>query len=236
LIMLDLFTGIGGFSLAASWVWGDELEIVAFCEMDKFCQKILNKHWPDVPIIEDIRSLDGTKYKGTIDLITGGFPCQDISIAGKGVGIDGNRSGLWSEMWRIISEIRPKFVIVENVSAITFRGLEQVLRDLAEIGYNAEWQCISANRVRAWHKRERFWLIAYPNMCRCKRRENSNKRLSRLETLVYDEWNKNTPRTIGMAYGIQDKLDEDYMRLKALGNAIVPQVAYMIMKSIKEVR
>ena len=166
--MLDLFSGIGGFSLAAEWVWGDELDIVCFVENDPFCQKILKKHWPDTPIFGDIRNFNkpsdicyfGEQFK--TDLITGGFPCQDISIAGKGVGIEGERSGLWTEYKRIISECRPKFALIENVSALTHRGLDRILYDLAEIGYNAEWQSISASEVGAWHKRERIWILSYP--------------------------------------------------------------------------
>lgn len=160
--MLDLFSGIGGFALAAESVW-DNLEIVGFCEIEEFATKVLKKNFPNVPIYDDVRTLNTETIEGQIDLLVGGFPCQDISQAGKGVGIEGERSGLWSEMFRIISDLRPKFVIAENVSAITFRGLDRVLSDLAQIGYNAEWQCISASSVGAWHKRERIWIIAYPN-------------------------------------------------------------------------
>ena len=103
--MLDLFSGIGGFALAAEWVWGDELDITGFCEIEKYAQKVLQKNFPGVPIYDDITKLNGKDFKN-IDLITGGFPCQDISSAGKGAGIkEGTRSGLWFEMWRIISEI-----------------------------------------------------------------------------------------------------------------------------------
>jgi DNA (cytosine-5)-methyltransferase 1 len=157
---LDLFSGIGGFKLASDWVWGKESNCVGFVEIDPFCQKVLNKHWPEVTVYDDIT---GFSYSGPqVDLITGGFPCQDISIAGKGVGIEGERSGLWSEFKRIISECRPKFALIENVPILTHRGLDRVLCDLAEIGYDAEWQCISAAEVGAWHKRERIWIVAYP--------------------------------------------------------------------------
>ena len=140
---LDLFSGIGGFALAAKRTWGDHLNIKGFCEIEPYAQKVLNKNFPGVPIYKDIKELDGNKFKN-IDLLTGGFPCQDISIAGYGAGIEGERSGLWSEMLRIISEVRPRFAIIENGSAISSRGLNIVLRDLAEAGYDAEWQCISA--------------------------------------------------------------------------------------------
>src|SRR4030042_1502487 len=115
--LLDLFSGIGGFSLAAQWVWGDELEIVAFCEIDKFCQKVLRKHWPDVPIIEDVRNVKGSDFK-SIDLICGGFPCTQTStlsaIKSCRKGLDGKDSRLWFEYLRVVQEIRPLWVIVEN--------------------------------------------------------------------------------------------------------------------------
>jgi len=171
--MLDLFSGIGGFSLAASWVWGDDLEIAGFCEIDKYAQKVLKKNFPGVPIFEDIQELDGKRFTD-IDLITGGFPCQDISIAGKGEGIEGSRSGLWSEMHRVISEIRPRYALIENVPMLIHRGLERVLCDLAQIGYDAEWQIVGADDVGAWHRRKRIWIVAYPNRDRTKWNESEN--------------------------------------------------------------
>ena len=170
--MLDLFSGIGGFALAAQWVWKDELEIVGFCEIEDYAQKILKKNFPNVNIYEDITKLDGNKIKN-IDLLTGGFPCQDISVAGKGAGIEGERSGLWSEMHRIISEVRPKYALIENVPMLIHRGLERVLCDLAKIGYDAEWQIMGADDVGAWHRRKRIWIVAYPG---CNGRGNLQQR------------------------------------------------------------
>jgi DNA (cytosine-5)-methyltransferase 1 len=161
--VLDLFSGIGGFSLGLERAG---FETVAFCEIDKKCHKVLNKHWPDVPIFEDVCTLTKELLDDrgiTVDVICGGFPCQDISLAGKGAGIEGERSGLWTEYARIISELRPKFVIVENVAALLSRGLDRVLGDLAEIGYDAEWHCIPASAVGAPHRRDRIWIVAYPN-------------------------------------------------------------------------
>ena len=161
--LLDLFSGIGGFSLAAEWVWGDELEIVGFCEIEKYAQKILSKNFPGVPIHEDITKLDGKDFKN-IDLLTGGFPCQDISIAGQGAGLEeGKRSSLWFEMHRIIREVRPRFALIENVPMLTIRGGTRVIADLAEIGYDASWTIIGADDVGAWHRRKRIWIVAYPN-------------------------------------------------------------------------
>ena len=162
--LLDLFSGIGGFSLSAKWALGDNVRTIGFCEIDEFCQIVLRKQFKNVPIYDDVRNLNPRKinYK-QVDIITGGFPCQDISMAGKGKGIEGERSGLWKEMFRIIRQCEPRWAIIENVSALTHRGLTVVLNDLAQAGYDAEWQCIQAKQVGAPHKRERIWIVAYPN-------------------------------------------------------------------------
>lgn len=158
--VLDLFSGIGGFSLGLERAG---MQTVAFCEFDKACQKVLRKHWPNTPIYDDVRTLDGTNLHGTVDVICGGFPCQDISQAGKGAGLAGERSGLWREFHRLIKEIQPSFAIIENVAVLRARGLDEVLRSLNEIGYDAQWHCIPAAAVGAPHLRDRIWIIAYPN-------------------------------------------------------------------------
>ena len=143
-------------------------ETVAFCEIEDFPRKVLAKHWPDVPIYNDVTELTGDRLKAdgiAIDVITAGFPCQDISHAGKGAGIkDGTRSGLWSEVARLTGELRPQYVILENVAAILGRGADIVLGDLAEIGYDAEWHCIPASAVGAPHRRDRWWCVGYPSI------------------------------------------------------------------------
>ena len=161
--VLDLFSGIGGFSLGLQNTGG--FETVAFCEIEPFCHKVLKKHWQDVPIYNDIKELnydtlqaDGIKP----DVITGGFPCQDISVAGPGKGIIGERSSLWSEYARLIKDVRPTWAIIENVSALRSKGLTLVLQNLSEIGYNAEWHCIPCTAVGGLHRRDRLWIIAYP--------------------------------------------------------------------------
>jgi DNA (cytosine-5)-methyltransferase 1 len=159
--VLDLFSGIGGFSLGLERAGG--FETSAFCEINKNAQKVLKKHWPNVPIFEDVTTLKGEQL-GTIDVICGGFPCQDISLAGKGAGLEGARSGLWFEFHRLIKEIKPSWVIAENVAVLRSRGLDQVLRSLAEIGYDAEWHCIPASAVGAPHQRDRVWIVAYPQL------------------------------------------------------------------------
>jgi DNA (cytosine-5)-methyltransferase 1 len=158
--VLDLFSGIGGFSLGLEKTQG--FETVAFCEIDEKAQRVLKKHWANVPIYPDVSTLKGSDL-GTIDVICGGFPCQDISLAGKGAGLEGERSGLWWEFHRLIKETKPKFVIIENVSALRSRGLDQVLRSLSEIGYDAEWHCLPASSVGAPHQRDRIWIISYPH-------------------------------------------------------------------------
>ncbi len=158
--VLDLFSGIGGFSLGLERTGG--FKTVAFCEIDPFCRHVLAKHWPGVPIHEDVRKLRGEEV-GAIDVICGGFPCQDISLAGAGAGLTGERSGLWSEYRRLIGEIRPAYVLVENVSALRARGLGTVLGDLASLRYDAEWDSLFASDVGAPHRRDRVWIVAYPN-------------------------------------------------------------------------
>jgi len=155
----SLFAGIGGFDLGlerAGMVCKWQVEI------DPFCRKVLTKHWPHVPKYEDVREV-GAHNLERVNLLCGGFPCQDISVAGKGAGIDGARSGLWAEYARLIGELRPRYALVENVPALLGRGLGRVLGDLAEIGYDAEWECLPASAFGAPHRRDRIWLIAYSN-------------------------------------------------------------------------
>ena len=162
--LLDLFSGIGGFSLGLER--SGAFKTVAFCEIEPFPQKVLRKHWPDVPIYDDVRTLTAARLKAdgiSADAICGGFPCQDISVAGKGAGLAGERSGLWSEYARIIGELRPRYVLVENVAALLFRGLGVVLGDLAALGYDVEWHCIPAAAVGAPHNRDRLWIVAHSN-------------------------------------------------------------------------
>ena len=172
---LDLFSGIGGFALAARWAG---IETIGFCEIDKYAQKVLQKNFPGVPIYEDVTKLNGSEFKD-IYLLTGGFPCQDISIAGKGAGIEGERSGLWSELFRIIGEVRPRYALIENVPALTFRGGTRVIGDLAEIGYDTEWQIVGADDVGAPHRRKRIWIVAYAN---CESESNGSQHEQWMET------------------------------------------------------
>lgn len=173
--VLDLFSGIGGFSLGLERTGG--FETVAFCEIEEFPRRVLAKHWPKVPCYNDVRTLtaDVLHRDGiSVDVITGGFPCQDISVAGKQSGMGKEtRSGLWSEIDRLIGDFRPSYVIVENVSnllsgpSIKPGGwFGRVLGDLARRGYDAEWENIPAGTMGAPHRRERIWIVAYPKQKR----------------------------------------------------------------------
>ena len=158
---LDLFSGIGGFALGAYWA-GLRFNGHYFSEVDKYATKLYNQRFPDAIGLGDITKIDGATLPTGDWIISGGFPCQDISVAGKGAGLAGSRSGLWFEYARLIKEIQPRFVVIENVGALARRGLDSVLRSLAEIGYDAEWQDIRASDVGAPHRRERLWIVAYP--------------------------------------------------------------------------
>lgn len=165
--VLDLFSGIGGFSLGLERAG---MTTVAFCEIDPYCQRVLAKHWPGVPIYDDIQELtdDTLRRDGiAVDVICGGFPCQDISVAGKGAGLEGARSGLWHEYGRIIRELQPQWVVIENVPAILTRGATSVTNQLAALGYDCMWECIPACAVGAPHRRDRWWCIAYAAGSRC---------------------------------------------------------------------
>jgi DNA (cytosine-5)-methyltransferase 1 len=155
----ELFAGIGGFSLGLERAG---MTCKWQVEIDPYATAVLRKHWPDVPKHDDVRTFPPTHTHTqdfSVDLICGGFPCQDISVAGKGAGLAGERSGLWNDFARIIRTVRPRWVVIENVPALTARGLGTVLRDLAEIGFDAEWHCIPASAVGAPHRRERIWIV-----------------------------------------------------------------------------
>lgn len=234
---LDLFSGIGGFALAASWVWGEEHEIHSFVENDPFCQKVLKKHWPDVPIHSDIKEY---KHDGaTIDLLTGGFPCQPFSQAGKRGGKEDDRY-LWPEMLRIIREVQPTWIIGENVAGIINMGLEQVLTDLEDSEYQCQTFLVPACTVNAPHRRDRVWIVANSKNHRqqhssiekgCKQPETERGIPVEGSFAWGEPWLEVATRLCGMDARIPNRVD----RLKSLGNAIVPQVVVPIMQAIKEI-
>jgi len=154
--VLDLFSGIGGFSLGLERTGG--FETVAFCEIEPYPRAVLSKHWPGVPCYDDVNT---AKFeRGMADVVTAGFPCQDLSFAGVGAGLAGARSGLWWKVRRTLRVVRPRLALLENVAALLHRGMGTVLGSLAAIGYDAEWPCVPAAAVGAPHERDRVWIIA----------------------------------------------------------------------------
>ena len=156
----SLFAGIGGFDLVLERTGG--FETAWFCEIEEYPRSILNQWWPGVPVYDDITKLKGDQVE-PVDILVGGFPCQDISAAGRGEGIGGDRSSLWFEFARLVGELRPRYVIAENSPLLKTRGLNAVLGSLAEIGYDAEWDCVPARTFGAPHQRDRIWVVAYPD-------------------------------------------------------------------------
>jgi DNA (cytosine-5)-methyltransferase 1 len=240
----SLFAGIGGFDLGFERAG---IKTVWQVEIDPFCRKVLERHFPNAERFEDVRAVGVVNLK-RVDIICGGFPCQDISNAGYKVGIAGKRSGLWSEMCRIISELRPQFAVVENVAALLGRGMGRVLGDLAEIGYDAEWETIPAAHVGLPHLRERIWILAYPY----KQRLEAVASKAVLCSQTACRWNdghtvamggaevfRHSPHggtlvaesvLVGNRNGVPDRVD----RIRSLGNAVVPQIAEWIGGRIVE--
>jgi DNA (cytosine-5)-methyltransferase 1 len=265
--VLDLFSGIGGFSLGLEKVG---FETVAFVENDEACQEVLTRHWSETPIVGDIKKfdkvvLDKLQFEAErcarsshemssppmfkkIDLICGGFPCQDASTANtKGKGIDGKRTGLWTEFKRIIDDVRPKYVIAENVPNLRNRGLGRVIKDLAEIGYVGRADIIPARAFGAVHQRERLFILAThahnhgfiretyalstQNSKRC---WESNRRAKR--PFMQDfEWPLE-PSMVRVVHGISgwphEARKRRAIRIKQLGNAVVPMIATWIGQQI----
>lgn len=279
----SLFSGIGGFDLAAQWNgWNNVFQ----CEKDEWCRKVLAKNFPTTKRFEDIKEFNAKEYNGTIDIISGGFPCQPFSVAGQRKGKEDDRY-LWAEMLRIINEVQPQYIVGENVTGIIGMALDTVLSDLEAQGYSTETYIIPACSKNAWHRRDRVWIVAYAN---CIRRNNEQKengqlvhngewngtieeqsrreqqcRIGEPGSILSDttskrqqgqgkciKWGSNSeeeeretnnvvsnsinsqwavePELGRVANGIPNRLD----RLKGLGNAIVPQVAYEIFRSIGE--
>ena len=235
----SLFAGIGGFDLGFERAG---IRTVWQVEIDPYCRRVLEKHFPNAQRFTDIREC-GSHNLPTVDILSGGFPCQDISNAGKRVGIDGERSGLWSEYARIIRELRPRFVVVENIAALLGRGMERVLGDLAACGYDAEWDCFRASEFGAPHQRERLFVIAYPMRDRLQadayetilRHAERNPRSDGYVGAMGSAGIWSEPRPTGARpMGVDNGIPSDIHRLKGLGNAIVPQITEWIGRRIME--
>ena len=264
MLHLDLFSGIGGFALAAERVWPD-IEHV-FCEIDPFCRAILKTHWPNSYIYEDIKTLTNANGAGLqttgakqqtaglarVDLLTGGFPCQPFSAAGKRKGRSDDRH-LWPEMRRVIQEFSPHYVVAENVRGLlSIEGgmvFETVCTDLEALGYEVQPVIIPACAVGAPHRRDRVWIVAHTTGVRCDGRDDKREGIQRSDEARREAragnkqaWREDWPTVATRLCRMDDGLSEGVSRprgwrnaaLKAYGNAIVPQVAEQIFRAIKE--
>lgn len=230
----SLFSGVGGFELGAKM---SDIETIWNCEIEPYNREILKKNFPYTKQYEDVTKLNNPEY---VDIVSGGFPCQDISIANINAnGIKGKRSGLWSEMYRIIWGVRPKYVLIENSPMLLVRGFEQVLCDLSKIGYNAEWQSLSAETFGYPHKRERLYCIAYPN--------SIGRTSKKIQTSIF---NQQIPKTSGREFSraisgaIRNKNNSELLRnddgipfvvdrIKSCGNAVIPEIAHYLFECVK---
>lgn len=243
--VLDLFSGIGGFSLGLERTGG--FETVAFCEINEHARRVLAQHWPDIKIYEDVRWV--TRHELARDLvpapsiICGGFPCQDASFGqtqwGRRVGIEGERTGLWREISRLADELRPLAIVLENVPGLLSVGWGRVLGDLAEIGYDAEWDCFPAASIGLPHKRERIWAVAYPSGSRLSRHNDGQGVLKSAQAALAEygdgpagAWRALDGNLAALRGGDGLSVAMERRRVHGLGNAVVPQIAEIIGRAI----
>lgn len=237
--VLSLFAGIGGFDLGLERAG---MKVVAQCEIDLFCRRVLAKYWPEVPCYEDVRDLTAERLASdgiVVDGICGGFPCQDISISGVGAGLAGSRSGLWFEYVRLVGELRPKFVFVENVAELLGRGLGTVLGSLAALGYDAVWDCIPAAYAGAPIIRDRVWILAVPQRSGW---QGCFEHVSALSVAAETSALRSDPFADARRAldGDLDALRPDHglsvtmerARIGQFGNAVVPQIPEIIGRAI----
>jgi DNA (cytosine-5)-methyltransferase 1 len=235
--VLDLFSGIGGFAYGLEQAGG--FSTIAFVEKDPFCRRLLKAHWPHVPQYSDVQQVTGTK--GLADMITGGFPCQDVSVGtgGKRSSILGERSSLWQDYLRLIHEIQPNWVIIENVEALLNQGMSSILASLAEAGYDVEWHVIPAYAVGLPHTRKRVWIIAHH--CSHRMERGSPFPLQGLRELSWwspvrgfeDFFQRSSicpSKLCRTLHGIPFGVD----RLRAIGNSVVPILVAALGMAIQE--
>lgn len=218
---LDLFSGIGGFSLGLERTSG--FKTVAFCEIDDYCRRVLAKHWPGVPCYDDVRTIGADELAGLgrIDVITGGFPCQPVSVAGN-MAAQNDPRWLWPDLARIICLVRPRWALLENVPGLLGRGMSDVLADLAGSGFDAEWQVLPAGAFGAPHPRHRVFIVAYPGG------KHRQARVFRPEgawtAMRCPRWGADKPGVARALDGVPDRVH----RFECIGNAVVPQVVTWI--------
>lgn len=235
--VLDLFSGIGGFSLGLERTGG--FETVAFCEIDPWNQRVLATHWPDIAIFNDVTELTAEQV-GHADFICGGFPCQDASVANiGGAGAAGARTGLFREIIRLAWQLECRGIIMENVPNLLNRGFGDVLGALAEIGFDAEWECISARDLGAPHERDRLWIVAYPQCPGRKGFEPLHGVLGRAKAALAKHgyaplggWPELVADQRGLRISDGVSITMERRRLFGLGNAVVPQIPELIGRAI----
>ncbi len=242
----SLFSGIGGFDLGAEMAG---IETLWNCEVEEHKRKVLKRHFPNAVQYSDVRTMYNPCY---VDIMSGGFPCQDISIAnvsnrkiwenGKVKGINGERSGLWKEYNRILWEVKPKYIVFENSPMLVVRGFEQVLCDLSQSGYDCQWQCLSAAQFGFNHRRERIYGIAYPSKIGCK---NNIEIFKPIQEILPERASRQSPVSIsikrfnGKSSYDNVRMDDgfpyelDKRRIEDMGNAVIPLIAHYLFECIK---
>ena len=221
--LLDLFSGIGGFSLGLERTGG--FKTVAFCEIEDFPRRVLAKHWPEVPCYHDVRELTADRLAAdgiAVDAICGGFPCQPFSSASRGrrVAID-----FWPEMYRLVSELRPRIVIAENVG---WKPITRARADLEDLGYHSAIQQTSASDLGADHRRNRWWLCAHPDL-HGEFHGALNAEVAHMSEMGRGVWER---AELARGFRVPDGLPDRVDRVEALGNAVVPQIPELIGRAI----
>ena len=232
--VLDLFSGSGGMSLGLERTGG--FETVAFCEIEPFARGILSNHWPEVPCLENVATADFEPL-GPVDLVTAGFPCQDISFAGKGAGLSGDRSGLFWHILRAVCLVGQPRILLENVAGLLVRGAPEVFGALAEIGHDATWHCIPASAVGAPHNRDRLWIVTDPQRDEQRGQEPRVGPFGRMGRIKQSlAWDTHWETALSALRGMDDGLSRSVDRTDLMRNAVVPQVVTEIGRAILQAR
>ena len=228
--VLDLFSGAGMFSLGLERTGG--FEVASFCEIEPYARDVLTRHWPGATIYRDIREIMAEDVE-PVDVICGGFPCQDLSLAGKGSGLSGKQSGLFFEVIRLVGELRPRIVLLENVAALLGRGMGDVLGSLASLGYDAEWHCIPLTAAGAPHNRDRIWIIAYPQRDEQSRPEPRFREIGRMGWLQQPvAWDRDWQDALAEFRRMDDGNARSVDRTDLTRNSLAPQIPEAIGRAI----